>query len=99
MDSSSDRPIVYLANSDEIGGEIVRALGLRDVVEFSLVFKGGAPVQVVAVLDVREADGEKIVRQLTTRRYHLQPVDGDLASMPVREAIAGEVDRMAAGEG
>jgi hypothetical protein len=71
MDSISDKPIVYLASSWEIGGEIVRALGLRDVVEFSLVFKGGAPVQVVAVHDVREADGETILQKLTTRRYRL----------------------------
>jgi hypothetical protein len=91
MDASSDRPIVHVAASSEIGSELARVLGLCDsgpLLEFSLVFKSGEPVEVIATYLVREADGETILRELTKRRYQLQP-------MP---EAGTDIDRRAAAE-
>lgn len=70
-------PVVRLANSDEVGGEIVRALGLPLCTRLTLVFKSGQPVEVTATSLVEETAGDQAVKSFIeqTARYRLQRVE------------------------
>jgi hypothetical protein len=99
MESTSDRPILHVASSVEIGGEIVRILGLpKNLIEFTLHFKSGEPVEVTAMAVVGEVEGEEILAPLKKLRFELREIEaGHEDSSP----YAGtDIDRRApAGEG
>jgi hypothetical protein len=90
MDSPSDKAIVRLASATDIGGEIVRALGLPPVAELTIVFTACQPIEVVSTTLVREAEGEKLLAALTTAEYELRPV------LKTAQDINSEIERLRA---